>query len=70
MASVTSMTARRVKNLGNYETQAAEVTVALEPGDDPKEVFTQLLAYVSELAEMDAMAARIAMADKGRRKDG
>ena len=66
MAEVVQMTARRVKNLGSYETQTAEVTVRLEPGDDPNTVYRELLVYVSELAEMDASAAKLAIEDAKR----
>lgn len=60
---ITTITARKVKNIQNFETITAEVTAVLEPGDDPTECFKSLLAYTSDLAELDPTAIKIAQAD-------
>jgi len=41
-----SISYRRVRNLGNYETSALEGSVELEPGDDPHESFEWLKNYI------------------------
>ena len=60
---ITTITARKVKNIQNYETITAEVTAVLEVGDDPTECFKTLLAYATELSELDPTAIRIAQQD-------
>lgn len=60
---ITTITARKVKNIQNYETITAEVTAELELGDDPKESFEKLLAFATDLTELDPDAIRIAQQD-------
>jgi hypothetical protein len=60
---ITTITARKVKNIQNYETITAELTAELEQGDDPKKCFEDLLAFTAELSELDPTAIRIAKED-------
>ena len=60
---ITTITARKVHNIQNYETITAEVTAVLEPGDNPTECFKTLLAYATELSELDPTAIKIAIED-------
>ena len=43
---ITSITYRRVKNLGNHETEAVEATVAVEPGDNEGLAFLGVQHFV------------------------
>lgn len=36
---VTEISYRRIRNLGNYENESVEITVALNEGEDAKEAF-------------------------------
>jgi hypothetical protein len=64
---ITTITARKVKNIQNFETITAEVTAVLEPGDDPTECFKSLLVYTTELSELDPTAIKIAREDAKRK---
>ena len=64
---ITTITARKVKNIQNFETITAEVTAVLEQGDDPTECFKSLLVYTTELSELDPTAIKIAREDAKRK---
>ncbi|GAB4209634.1 MAG: hypothetical protein Fur006_69520 [Coleofasciculaceae cyanobacterium] len=46
-----TITYQKVKNLGNYESQRLEITVELEPTEDPEEATKILMAKVNQLLE-------------------
>lgn len=40
----------RLVNLGSYEHERFELTIAVEPGDDPGKLFTQAQSLLSDIA--------------------
>lgn len=45
---ITTITYRRVLNLGKYETETLEVQAEIEEGDDPAVVFEEVKAFVHQ----------------------
>ncbi len=48
---VTTVTYRRIKNLGNYQSETVELTAEVEQGEDYKEVFDKLRQTALEKLE-------------------
>ena len=55
---VTTVTYRRVSNLGNYETEALEVEAIVDEFEEPAEVVAQLRAFVDDQLEASGLAGR------------
>ena len=50
-----TLTYKRIKNLGNYESEALEATALVTLGDDPKECFLALKDYVEEQLKLNSV---------------